>query len=103
MPVVSLLQSGVEVDPQLTHCRDSLFPPELATLPIKPTEPSSDPKFGSSLKIGEIDPDGLAEREEGGDEGSDTVVVGEAEPKEGVQVDCGMYEETVGGVVVWFQ
>ena len=41
--------------------------------------------------------------EEGGDEGSDTVVVGEAEPNEGVQVDCGMYEETVGGVVVWFQ
>ena len=74
----------------MTHCRDSLFPPELATLPIKPTEPSSDPKFGSSLKIGEIDPDGLAEREEGGDEGSDTVVVGEAEPKDGVQVDCGM-------------
>ena len=87
----------------MTHCRDSLFPPELATLPIKPTELSSDPKFGSSLKIGEIDPDGLAEREEGGDEGSDTVVVGEAEPKDGVQVDCGMYEETVGGVVVWFQ
>ena len=80
-----------------------MFPPELAMLPIKLTEPSSDPKFGSSLKIGEIEPDGLAEREEGGDEGSDTVVVGEAEPKDGVQVDCGMYEETVGGVVVWFQ
>ena len=84
-----------------------MFPPELeATLPIKlPIDPSSDPKFGSSLKIGEIDPDGLDEREEGGDEGSDTVMeVGEEEPKEGVQVDCGMYEEeTVGGVVVWFQ
>ena len=90
------------MDPQLTHWRDSLFPPD-ATLPIKPTDPSSEPKFGSSLKIGEIDPDGLDEREEGGDEGSDTEVVGEAEPKEGVQVDCGMYEETVGGVVVWFQ
>ena len=87
----------------MTHWRDSLFPPDEATLPIKPNDPSSDPKFGSSLKIGEIDPDGLDEREEGGDEGSDTVVVGEAEPKEGVQVDCGMYEETVGGVVVWFQ
>ena len=87
------------MEPQLTHWRDSLLPP----LPIKPTEASSDPKFGSSLKIGEIDPDdGLDEREEGGDEGSDTVVVGDAEPNEGVQVDCGgMYE--AGGVVVWFQ
>ena len=76
----------------MTHWRDSLFPPDdaIATLPIKPTEPSSDPKLGSSLKIGEIEPDGLDEREEGGDEGSDTVVVGEAEPREGVQVDCGM-------------
>ena len=74
----------------MTHWRDSLFPPDEATLPIKPNDRSSDPKFGSSLKIGEIDPDGLDEREEGGDEGSDTVVVGEAEPNEGVQVDCGM-------------
>ena len=95
------------MEPQLTHCRDSLLQPEEededVRLPIRPREPSSEPKLGSSLKIGEIDPDdGLDEREEGGDEGSDTVVVGDAEPNEGVQVDCGgMYE--AGGVVVWFQ
>ena len=63
------------MEPQLTHCRDSLLHPEDedededARLPIRPREPSSEPKLGSSLKIGEIDPDGLDDSDEGGDEG----------------------------------
>ena len=97
------------MEPQLTHCRDSLLHPEDeeededVRLPIKPREPSSEPKLGSSLKIGEMDPDGLDDSDEGGDEGSDTVVEGDAEPKEGVHVDWGMYVEPAGGLVVWFQ